>query len=74
MENNGRKIEKRHFANLLENIGSIDLASHLRIGFKACGLYPFDAISIAYHRLLKTSTGHTPARLTTEQPGIQGIW
>lgn len=49
-----RKIEKKEFATLLKKaIESFDLVLCTKSGFKACGLFPFNADAIAYHRLLK---------------------
>lgn len=62
LKHNGARIEKREFAKILKvAVDNTDMDSHLKSGFKACGLHPFDANSISYDRLLKSSSTVSPS-------------
>lgn len=53
IKNNAVKIKKGEFAGLLKNsMEKTDMKSHLQNGFKACGLFPFNADNIPYGKLL----------------------
>ena len=54
-DNLGARIRKEDFAPK-KAIENTDTERHLKSGFKVCGLYPFDANSIGYKRLVRHTT------------------
>lgn len=51
------KIDKKDIAPILnESIAAVDYAELLRVGFKRCGLFPFDVANINFSRLVPTMT------------------
>ncbi|KAJ8937533.1 hypothetical protein NQ314_011801 [Rhamnusium bicolor] len=55
MENDGQKLKKEHFAQLLKNVIEENIPpTTIQKGFKSCGLYPLDANAVPYQRYFKT--------------------
>lgn len=54
VENNGKKLKRENFAPLLQITLDKTLTSGMFVnGFRKCGIYPFDADSVDYSRLLR---------------------
>lgn len=70
--NNEAKVKRENFAPILEKaLMKTDMESHLKHGFRACGLYPFDANLIPYHKLLKIEKENIAPMQNNLQPEMR---